>query len=205
MTHSPMFQRFVESVAGKGTQWREDVDMEALRALEDEERREAEELLMRRLDDNDTRAARALAEIKCRGAVAPMQKAYPNAKGRMKVAITLALRDLEVAPADPMIAEILRSGDLDGGVPAIAAARSMNTPEMVDALAWAALHHPDPNVRKSAGSILIYHSGATNDPLAWKQRPLYLPLGSEDLAVRRSAFREICKIASFPLELADTL
>ncbi|MDC3953395.1 hypothetical protein [Polyangium jinanense] len=204
MTYSPMFQRFVESVEGVDPKWREDVDMEAFRALDKDERREAEELLMRRLEDNDTRAPRTLAEVQCRGAVVPMQRAYPNVKGRMKVAIALALRDLEVSPAEPLIAEVIRSGDLDGGVPAVSAARGMNKPEIADALAWAALHHPDPNVRRSAGSILIYHSGATDDPLAWKLRPLYLPLGSDDMAVRRNAFREICKIAQFPPEMADS-
>jgi len=204
VTHSPLFQRFAESVEGVDPKWREDVDMEALRALDKEERREAEELLMSRLLDNDTRAPRALAEVKCRGAVAPMQKALPVVRGDMKVAIALALRDLEVGPAEPLIAEVIRSGDLHGGIPAVSVARGMNKPEIAEVLAWAALHHPDPNVRKSSGSILIYHSGATDDPLAWKLRPLYLPLGSEDLAVRRAAFREICKIAQFPPEMADS-
>ncbi|MDI1446205.1 hypothetical protein [Polyangium sp. 6x1] len=201
---SEAFRRFVESVEGKSLQWREDVDVAALLSLEGEERRAAEELLMRELDENDTRAPRALAKAECRGAVAPMKAALPKASGRMKVAIALALAELDAGPADPIVAEVIRSGDNDSAPAAMAVAREMRSPEIRDALTWACMHHPTATARSSAGSILLYASGASNDPFVWHLRPLYLQLGSEDEATRRKAFVAICEIAQIDPSLADS-
>ncbi|HVK66859.1 MAG TPA: hypothetical protein VM694_20380 [Polyangium sp.] len=201
---SEAFKRFVESVEGKSLEWREDVDLPALLSLQGEERRAAEELLMRELPENDTRAPGALAKAQCRGAVVPMKEALPKASGRMKVAIALALAELDAGPADPIIAEVIRSGDDDSAAAAMVVARDMRSDEIRDALAWAAMHHPTPSARSSAGSILLYASGASNDPFVWHMRPLYLQLGSEDEATRRKAFEAICEVAQIPPSLADS-
>lgn len=202
--HSEMFRRFATSVEGVDDKWREDVDMEAYRALDKNERREADELLMSRLDDNDTRAADTLGQVKCRGAVAPMKRALPNASAPMKVAIALAFEELEVSPPDDIIAEVIRSGDVEGTLPAMSVARRLRSHVIRDALAWACIHHPDPSGRRSAGSILLYASGLTDDPLVFQFRPLYLPLGSDDEATRRKHFEEICRLAQISPSLADS-
>lgn len=202
--HSEMFQRFAASVEGIDDAWREDVDMEAYRALDKTERREADELLMSRIAENDTRAPIALGKVKCRGAVAPMKRALPNASAPMKVAIALAFEELEVSPPDEIIAEVIRSGDIEGTLPAMSVARGLRSEVIRDALAWACMHHPDPSARRSAGSILLYASGLTDDPLVFQFRPLYLPLGSDDKATRRTHFVEICRLAQISPSLADS-
>lgn len=204
--HSAMFQRFAASVAGKDDKWREDLDKDAFDALDKKEQREAQELVMRTFEDNDTRGPAFLADVECRGAVAPMKRALPNASGSMKVAIALALETLDVDTADATLVEVLQSGDSNGGLLAISEIRTRDfTDEVIKTLAWACMRHPDASVRKSAGSILIYRSGVTDDPFALSFRPIYLTLGSEDIDKRREAFRDVCEIARFPPNLADTL
>jgi hypothetical protein len=199
-----MFQRFAVSVEGVDDKWREDLDMEAYQALAKDERREADELMILRIDENDTRAAMALAKVKCRGAVAPMKRALPHASARMKVTIALALDELEVSRPDEIIAEVIRSGDPEGVMPAMSVARGLRSDVIRDTLAWACMHHPEASARRSAGSILIYASGLTDDPLVLQFRPLYLPLGSDDEATRRKHFEEICSIAQISPSLADS-
>jgi hypothetical protein len=193
---SPAFQRFVESVKGVGPAWREAVDTDALLRLEKDERHRAEVLLIEeRIPRDDWRAPPALAEAKTRGAVAPMKRWLPKAKPRMKIAIARALADLEAIPrADETVAEVLRSGEPDSGLPALAAAQSMRSKPIVDALAWAAAHHPEPEVRSNAGAQLFVRADLTDDPLAWDFRPFWLRLGDEDEDERRQAFAEICRM-----------
>ncbi len=206
MTTEPVsadYQRFVASVTGPDPAWRESVDVDALLRLKDEERHEAELLLIDRLRLDDWRAPPALAAASARGGVMPMKRRLPLANGRMRVAIARALAALEAIPqADEIVAEVLRSGEDDSGLPALVAAEGMRSPEIRDALAWACLHHPERDVRCNAGAALFNMANLTTDPLAWKFRPLYLPLGNEDMAVRRAAFEDICKLVGLPPEIA---
>jgi len=203
---SPLFERFVASVEGSSPEWRESVDTEALLALESkEERRAAEELLIKRLPDDDWRAPPALAKAECRGAVMPMKRALDEASPRMKVSIAMALEELEAIPkADPLIAEVLRSGDQDGGLAALVAAEEMSSPEIRDALAWSCVHHPSRIIRVNAGAQLYYMAKLATDPLALDFRDVYIELGEEDEAVRRRAFAEIADSVGMPPELADS-
>jgi hypothetical protein len=200
---SPGFQRFEESVAGVAPEWREAVDVEGLLRLDKDERRAAVERLIEQLELDDWRAPPALAEAEARGAVKPMQRRLPLAKGRMKVAIARALAALEAIPrADEIVAEVLREGDPDSGLAALAAAEEMRSVPIRDALAWACLHHPSPEVRASAGATLYYFAGLAEDALAWNFRPVYLQLTEADPAVRRRAFEQICSDVGMPPELA---
>jgi len=202
---SRLFKRFVASVEGSSPEWRESVDIDSLLALEKDEKREAEELLMQRLLVDDWRAPYALAEAECRGAVMPMKRALKEATPRMKIAIAKALVKLEAIPqADPIVAEVLRSGDPDGGLAALVAAEEMNSPEIRDALAWSCVHHPSRVVRVNAGAQLIYMAKLSPDTLALNWRPLYIQLGEDDEATRRKAFEEIADNVGMPPELADS-
>ncbi len=201
---SETFQRFARSVAGKDPDWRESVDVESLLALEKEERRAAEEMLIERIAVDDWRAPPALAAAQCRGAVMPMKRALAgDARGRMKVAIAQALTKLEaIDKADPIVADVLREGDPDSGLAALVAAEEMKSPEIRDALAWASLHHPSRVVRVNAGANLFYMAGLAEDPMAMDYRSLYLDLGEDDPAVRQKAFEQICEIVGMPPEVA---
>lgn len=201
---SETFQRFAKSVAGKDPDSREAVDVEALLALDKEERRAAEDLLIERIAVDDWRAPPALAAAECRGAVMPMKRALAgDANGRMKVAMAVALEKLEaIEKADPIVAEVLREGDADSGLAALVAAEEMKSPDIRDALAWACLHHPSRTVRVNAGANLFYMAGLAEDAMALDFRPIYIDLGEEDPAVRRKAFEQICNIVGMPPELA---
>jgi hypothetical protein len=202
---SETFQRFARSVAGKDPEYRESVDIEALLALEKDERHAAEEMLIERIAVDDWRAPPALSAAECRGGIMPMKRALAgDANGRMKVAIALALEKLEaIEKADPIVAEVLREGDPDSGLAALVAAEEMKSPDIRDALAWACLHHPSRVVRVNAGANLFYMAGLAEDALALDFRPIYIDLGEEDMAVRRKAFEQICNIVGMPPELAD--
>jgi hypothetical protein len=202
---SRLFKRFVASVEGSSPEWRESVDTESLLALEKDERREAEELLQQRLLVDDWRAPYALAEAESRGSVMPMKRALKEATPRMKIAIAKALAKLEAIPAaDPIVAEVLRSGDPDGGLAALVAAEEMTSPEIRDALAWSCVHHPSRVVRVNAGAQLFYMAKLATDTLALPFRDLYIQLGEDDEATRRKAFEEIAFNVGMPPELADS-
>jgi hypothetical protein len=200
---SPDYLRFAESVTGVSPEWRESVDVEALLRLPKDEKRAAIELLIERLPLDDWRAPPALAAADARGAVMPMKRRLPLANGRMKIAIARALTALEVMPsADETVAEVLREGDPDSGLVALSAAEEMRSVPIRDALAWACLHHPSPEVRSNAGAILYYFAGLAEDPLAWNFRPIYLGLAEEDPAARRASFEQICEHVGMPPDLA---
>ena len=200
---SPDYLRFAESVTGVAPEWREAVDIEALLRLPKDEQRAAIELLLERLPLDDWRAPPALAAAEARGAVMPMKRRLPLASGRMKISIARALTDLEAIPqADEIVAEVLREGDPDSGLVALSAAEEMRSVPIRDALAWACLHHPSPEVRCNAGAVLYYFAGLSQDALAWNFRPVYLGLAEEDLAARRVAFEEICRDVGMPPDLA---
>ncbi|XXT21217.1 hypothetical protein WME94_06590 [Sorangium sp. So ce429] len=197
------YRRFLDSVKGVHPDVRDTVDVGALLGLSGEERRDAERLLIERLEADDWRAPPALAAAGTRGAVMPMKRRLPRASGRMKVAMARALAALEAIPAaDPIVAEVLREGDHDGGMAAVTAAQGMRSPEIRDALAWACVHHPARAVRRNAGAALFYMAGLAADPLAWEHRPTWLRLGDEDEAARRRAFEEIARAVGMPPDLA---
>ncbi len=200
---SPDYLRFAESVTGVSPEWRESVDIAALLRLPKDEQRAAIELLIERLPLDDWRAPPAIAAAKARGAVMPLKRRLPLASGRMKISIARALADLEAIPqADETVAEVLREGDPDSGLVALSAAEEMRSVPIRDALAWACLHHPSPEVRANAGAILYYFAGLAEDPLAWNFRPIYLGLAEEDPAARRAAFEQICQHVGMPPDLA---
>ncbi|MEP7121142.1 MAG: hypothetical protein ABJE95_09540 [Byssovorax sp.] len=197
------FTRFVESVKGVSADWRETVDTEALLRLEKDERRAAIDLLIEQLELDDWRAPPALVAAVGRGGVMPMKRRLPLCSGRMKISIARALVAFGTIPrTDDIVAEVLRSGDPDGGLVALSEAEELRSVEIRDALAWSCLHHPSPEVRGNAGAVLYYFSGLAEDALAWNFRPFWLPLTEEDPAVRKLAFEEICQHVGMPPDIA---
>ncbi len=200
---SPEYTRFVESVKGVSPEWRESVDTGALLLLEKDERREAIDLLIEQLELDDWRAPPALAAAEARGGVMPMKRRLPLASGRMKISIARALVALGTIPrTDEITAEVLREGDPDSGLVALSEAEELRSVPVRDALAWACLHHPSPEVRANAGAVLYYFAGLAEDPLAWDLRPIWIQLAEEDPAVRKTAFEEICQHIGMPPEIA---
>lgn len=203
--HSPEYTRFLNSLAGADPDSRESLDIEALLALGKEERKNAEELLIERIkEEDDWRAPPALAALRTKRAVRPMKARLGDAKGKMKISLARALVELGALDRiDETVIQVLEEEDPDDGIAALAAADDLDSEPIVQALARASVHHPGPEVRINAGAALLVMAKLDDDPLAWKFRPLYLQLGEEDEKVRREAFAEICKLTQIPPALAD--
>jgi hypothetical protein len=202
---SAEYGRFTASIEGSDPQYREELDMDALSALKDDERRAAEELLIERVKtENDWRVPPALAALTVKRAERPMQERLPKTKGRMRLALARALVALGALPRlDETVIAMLEGGDPDDGISALAAADNLSSPELTKALGHASVHHPGPEVRINAGAALLQQAKLTGDPLVWKFRPLYLVLGEEDMALRLEAFHHICDLTKLPMEIAD--
>ena len=113
----------------------------------------------------------------------------------MRLALARALVDLGALDRiDDAVVEMLDGRDRDEGISALAASTELSSRDVVAALSRACVHHPSPEVRVGAGAKLLYVTGITKDPLVWDLRPIYLPLGDEDEAVRRDSFRSICAL-----------
>lgn len=209
MTEKPAsaeYQRFLESIDGRGPNDRERLDIDALLALKGDERKAAEDLLIERVqEEDDWRVPPAIAALRLKRAVRPMKEALPESNGKMKIGLARALVDLGALESiDGTVVEMLEEGDPDEGIVALAAADELEPNEaLVRALARASVHHESPDVRINAGAGLIYLSKLTQDPLVWEYRPLYLLLGEEDEQARREAFAKIAELTSIAPELAD--
>jgi hypothetical protein len=191
---SPEYTRFLESVRGSDPKWRESVDIDALLALQDPERTEAEDLLISLLSGEDWRIPEALAAMGSRKSISPLEARLEKARGKMKLAVAKALVDLKaLRRMDETVAEVLWEGEYTGGLAALVFAEDLPSEIVKQALVWAALKHPEPTVRSSAGATLLYVSGIADEPLALDFRPLYLRLGEGSEEERKKAHAELCK------------
>lgn len=202
---SAEYARFLASVEGVDLKYREELDTAALLALRDEERRAAEDLLVQRVkEEDDWRVPPVIASIRLKRAVRPMKERLPQARGRMRLALARALVELGALDRiDETVVAMLEEGDPEEGISALAAADDLRSRAIIRALARACVHHKSPEVRINAGAALLYMAKLTDDPLVWKLRPVYLPLGDEDEQVRREAFEDICALTELPPEIAD--
>lgn len=203
--HSQNYQRFLDSLAGSDADSRESLDIDAILALEKDEKKAAEDLLIERVkQEDDWRVPPALAALRTKRSARPMKARLGAAKGRMKIALARALVALGALDRlDETVIEMLEAEDPDDGISALAAADDLNSEPLVKALAKASVHHPGPEVRINAGAALLYMAKLDDDPLMWKFRPLYLMLGDQDEGVRREAFEKICELTQLPPAIAD--
>jgi HEAT repeat protein len=194
---SPQFSSFVDSVRGIDPAWRESVDEDSLIALKDAERREAESLLIERLEGDDWRIPPALSAMKSRRAIPALKQRLSTAQGKMRLAIARALVDLGgMERIDETVAEVLHEGEYTGGLAALTAAEDLAPSEpLVKAVQWASLHHPEPAVRSSAGAMLLYLAGIADEPTAWDHRALYSNLSEQDEKKRELSYKTICALA----------
>src|SRR4051794_1139791 len=110
---SAAYTRFVESVEGVRPEHREELDTGALLSLEGDERHAAEELLIQRVKETeDWRAPPAIAAIKLKRAVRPMNQRLSETKGRMRLALARALVELGALDSiDETVITMLDGGD----------------------------------------------------------------------------------------------
>jgi hypothetical protein len=201
MPVSANYSRFLASVNGGDPDSRESLDLDALLALEGDEKKSAEDLLVARVkEEDDWRVPPALAALKLKRSVRPMKERLAEAKGRFRLALARALVDMGALDRlDDTVIAMLDEGDPDEGVSAMAATDDLEaSKDLMKALVRASRDHESPEVRTLAGAALIHQSKLDEDPLAWKFRPLYLLLGEEDEATRKEAHQKILEITKLP-------
>jgi hypothetical protein len=155
---SAEFQRFWDSLDAQGTS---DYDLDALLHLSGDERETAEaELLLGRLSlesgrGGDPRAPRALAAIKSKRAVEPLQLTLPQAHGLFAVEVATALRAIAKDKSGfGAIAAALRNGAVEERRRAIEVLAAYPSADAKSALTAAASQDPDPAVQKYAQEAL---------------------------------------------------
>src|SRR5690349_13056983 len=92
---SAAYKKFLASVTGSDPDYREELDIDALLALEGDEKNAAADLLVERVkEEDDWRVPPAIAAIRLKRAVRPMKARLGETKGRMRLALAKALVEL---------------------------------------------------------------------------------------------------------------
>lgn len=175
--------------------WREGegYDLEALRALDPDERFRAEHWLRARAGE-DWRDLEALLEIGTETARAAVVDQLRRGKLEQRLSAARLLADDPALAADIEAAAIagLESAVFYGGLStALDLATDRRTPAMIDALFRAALRD-EGEAAVHAAARLAYIHGKAAEPFDWALRPLFLRFGEADRASREEAFRELC-------------
>jgi len=139
---------------------REDLDgfpnIDALFLMDDDERVAAEDILMARLADDDARAARALAGIRCVRAVpALVERAAWSSSATMRDVAFWAAAELSVDRRLTALLDRLRDGDVDARLQAVLDLGERYDPEGRAALEIAVFTDPEPVVRGAALDTLF--------------------------------------------------
>src|SRR3569832_1291524 len=121
MPVSANYRRFLASVNGGDPDSRESLDLDALLALEGDEKKSAEDLLVARVkEEDDWRVPPAIAALKLKRAVRPMKERLVEAKGRFRLALARALVDMGALDRlDDTVIAMLDEGDPDEGLSAM--------------------------------------------------------------------------------------
>lgn len=128
----------------------------ALFLLEDDERVVAEDILMARLAEDDGRAAKALADIRCTRAVPVLaERAMWSPSATMRDVAVWAIAELSVDRGVSALLDRLRDGDVDARLQAVFDLGERRDLEGRGALEVAAFTDPEPVVRGAALDTLF--------------------------------------------------
>ncbi|MDQ5824644.1 MAG: HEAT repeat domain-containing protein [Chloroflexota bacterium] len=189
---SVYWDRFYESFFGDPYMaWHDGLDLEALLALEGEEREEAERLLLDGLSTSDYRPARGLEALRSQQSVAPLKARLKTARGTDLINTARALWEIERYPrAAEVLITVLHAAPFWGErVDAAIALKMVKTPASIDAL-WKALDDPEALVRHHAvASLLELHGIYTED---WRGHPLATEIMTPES--RETAITELKKL-----------
>ncbi|MDQ3704849.1 MAG: HEAT repeat domain-containing protein [Chloroflexota bacterium] len=189
---SVYWDRFYESFFGDPYMaWHDGLDIEALLALEGEEREEAERLLLEGLSTSDYRPARGLEALRSRQSVTPLKARLKTARGTDLINTARALWEIERYPrAAEVLITVLHAAPFWGErLDAAIALKMVKTPASIDAL-WKALDDPEALVRHHAvASLLELHGIYTED---WRGHPLATEIMTPES--RETAIAELKKL-----------
>ena len=194
---SEALARFMASTSIDYEAWHDGVgyDLEALRALEGEDRAEAERFLTERAgtDWRDLEALLALGTPAARAAVVDQLRT-----GRLEQRLWAAkylgddsrLREDREAAVVAGLTEAVFYGGLSV---ALDLATELRTPAIVEALFRASLRDEGEAAVHAAARLAFIHRKAKEE-FDWELRPLFLKFNTADRGERTRAFRELCKL-----------
>lgn len=194
---SEALARFLASTQIDYEAWHDGVgyDLDALRALDGDDRTEAERFLLERAgsDWRDLEALLALGTPGARAAVIDQLRT-----GRLEQRLWAA----QYLGNDPNLAEDreaavvagLNEAVFYGGLSvALDLATELRTPAMIEALFRAALRDEGEAAVHAAARLAFIHRKA-KEAFDWELRPLFLKFNTADRGERTRAFRELCKL-----------
>nr|MDO8079258.1 HEAT repeat domain-containing protein [Candidatus Freyarchaeota archaeon] len=155
------WERFYNSFFGDPYwAWHDGLDFDALHQLSPEEKEKAEELFLERVNENDTRAAVGLGELRSKKAVPRLRELLDKARGRELVDIAVALGEIEgdKSYAKYIIHVLKNDSWWYDRLWAARHLREFDSPEVVEAL-FEAVKDPDYLVRNHACESLLYLHG----------------------------------------------
>jgi HEAT repeat protein len=160
------WDRFMKSFFGDPFEsWHDGLDIEALQVLSDEQKKEAEKLMLQDLEKN-YRGVVGLGELESRRALPVLKNMFLQSDGQLQIDIAVALEQIEKKNVYiPSIIEALKSASsaIDRSY-AAKKLRSFHTPEVQEAL-FEALHDSDAVVRLDAAESLLFLHGLEDDIL----------------------------------------
>lgn len=190
------YTRFLESIEGRGMEWREELAMDSFERLEGGQRETAVKVMIRRLKESpeDWRVPVALGEAGIKSAIPALEECLETSEGKMRVLVMSALKRLG-APVDVMgvLRKALRERTERGPIAAIIHLEMMEPDEVpagaMEELERVALRHPEAMVRCSAAGALMILGGVSTNP-AFEHRPLYLSF-HENAEIRAASVAQI--------------
>jgi hypothetical protein len=192
--HSDAYRRFIRSMNIGYDEWRDGTpyDLDALELMTDDERAEAEAMLVAR-PNRQWRDLQALVRL---GTPAAMDAArHDRAHGDENTRLCAARLLREAGEADDLSAEIvsaLEQDDTFGGLDqALDLAADHPTPAVVAALQRGAREAADDRGVHFA-ALLYYIRGKADEPFDWSRRPFFLRFRPEDPEDRARAYARMC-------------
>lgn len=188
---SPAFRRFVASMNIGYEEWHDGIgyDTDALGRCSTDERRQAENILLRRgvKDWRDLEALHALRSLKATAAINATLKSH-EPELRLRAAQLLQNPD-EIEAA---VINVFENGGLFHGLThALDEAAKRPTPKIREALLRLALAG-ESVAAVHAVALLFYLHGLAKEAFDWAHRPFFLRFSTQEKGGRTAAFQELC-------------
>jgi hypothetical protein len=194
--NSPLIERFVASTRESHETWHDGLgyDLDALREMNEEERRQVEDLLLSR-SGYDWRGIEALGCLGTARSLERIQWALQSKDCTTRTTAARALWARQLLSPEQVERIILEALDvttvLNGMTHVLSLAQQHPTPAVRRKLLAKALSGND-DLRVHAAALAHHLAGKTREPFDFDHRPLYLRFGARDRAERERAFRDLC-------------
>lgn len=190
-----LLERFRQSLNIDHEKWREGTgyDLEALAALDRDERQAAELMILDR-GARDWRDVEALAQLNTPSTRMVLRQAAEEGPAAIRLAVLRCAPDL-LPPEDrtrTLLAALKTAAPFDGLSQAIDAVVAHHPPSVMDAL-WRGLTEREGGVAVHFAALLTYLHGRADSTFDWEQRPFFLTFNTGDAGERADAVAALRK------------